>query len=194
MSGSDKAASPSSLMKGARRFCNSRTPATCSAGIPARDGVRSSGISGISGSTAGAIAGVVSRSAGTNRQRSRRTQSINRCQRLGVGCGDGGSNSTLVDRHCLSASSPSLSRSKSALRSRLCANHQRVGCIRAVIDHNATPSSWRRVDGVEAMIQPRRFDYALAPTEGPATNPKTAYTPISDVSGVTRSSRAATPT
>ena len=47
---------------------------------------------------------------------------MNRCQRLGVGRGDGGSNSTLVDRHCLSASSPSLSRSKSALRSRLCAN------------------------------------------------------------------------
>ena len=24
---------------------------------------------------------------------------------------------------------------------------------RAVIDHNATPSSWRRIDGVEVMIQ-----------------------------------------
>ena len=27
---------------------------------------------------------------------------------------------------------------------------------RAAIDHNATPSSWRRVDGVEVMIQPWR--------------------------------------
>jgi len=36
---------------------------------------------------------------------------------------------------------------------------------RAVIDHNATPSSWRRVDGVEVMIQQSRGDnliYALA--------------------------------